>query len=157
MVPANWGSDWGGTVLNLLQDETVAIVPEKPKQQLLPLLVVLFLISYGLLAFLVVEQGRTIANQRSLIQQLFQDSVELTSLKGKSIIEQQHPRPATPLKSQPQVQTPSSQNHTPSSQASPQENVATQKRTHRIQKAFPLKPPKDTEDTPDDRRNRSLV
>ena len=63
-------------VLNLLQEE--AVVAAKPKQQLLPLLVVLFLISYGLLALLVVEQGRTIENQRSLIQQLFSDSAELT-------------------------------------------------------------------------------
>jgi cytoskeletal protein RodZ len=156
MVPADWGSEWGGKVLNLLQEETVPVVSAKPKQQLLPLLVVLFLISYGLLAFLVVEQGRTIANQRNLIQQLFQDSVELTSLKGKTF-QQQHPRPAAPLKSQPQVQTPSSQYQTPSSQANPRENVATQKRTGRLQKVLPLKPPKDTEDTPDDRRSRSMV
>jgi hypothetical protein len=156
MVPADWGIERGGKVLNLLQEETVPVVA-KPKQQLLPLLVVLFLISYGLLAFLVVEQGRTIANQRSLIQQLFHDSVELTSLKGKNL-NQQHPvRPATPLKSQPQVQTPSSQSQAPSSQANPRENVAVQKRTGRLQKVLPLKPPKDTEDTPDERRNRSLV
>ena len=155
-MPADWGIDWGGKVLNLLQEEAVAIVPEKPKQQLLPLLVVLFLISYGLLALLVVEQGRTIANQRSLIQQLFQDSVELTSLKGKTF-QQQHPRPATPLRSKPQAQTPSSQNQTPSSQANPRDNVASQKRAGRFQKALPIKPPKDTADTPDDRRSRSLI
>jgi hypothetical protein len=141
-------------VLNLLQEEAVVIA--KPKQQLLPLLVVLFLISYGLLALLVVEQGRTIENQRSLIQQLFSDSVELTSLKGKNF-QQQHPKPGTPLKAKPQAQTPSSQNQTPSSQANPRDNVASQKRAGRLQKAFPVKPPKDTADTPDDRRTRAVI
>ena len=143
-------------MLNLLEEHAVVIAEPKPKQQLLPLLVVLFLVSYGLLALLVVEQGKTIANQRSLIQQLFQDSVELTTLKGKTL-QQQQARPATPLKAKPQAQTPSSQNHTPSSQANPHDSVASQKRTGRLQKVLPLKPPKDTEDTPDDRRSRSLV
>jgi hypothetical protein len=146
----------GWQVLNLLQEEAVAVVPAKPKQQLLPLLVVLFLISYGLLALLVVEQGKTIANQRSLIQQLFQDSVELTSLKSKTY-QQQHSRPASPSKAKPQAQTPSSQIQTPSSQANSHDNVASQKRAGRLQKAFPIKPPKDTADTPDDRRMRSVI
>ena len=56
---------------------------------MLPFLVVLFLISYGLLALLVVEQDRTITNQRSLIQQIMGDSLELTSLKVK-MYQQQH-------------------------------------------------------------------
>jgi cytoskeletal protein RodZ len=142
-------------VLNLLQEEAVAVVPQKPKQQLLPLLVVLFLISYGLLTFLVVEQARTITNQRSLIQQLFQDSVELTSLKGKTL--QRRSRPVPPSKAKPQAQTPSSQNQTPSSQANPRDNVASQKRAGRLQKVFPVKPPKDTADTPDDRRTRAVI
>jgi hypothetical protein len=141
-------------VLNLLQEEAVVIA--RPKQQLLPLLVVLFLISYGLLALLVVEQGRTIENQRSLIQQLFSDSVELTSLKGKNY-QQQHPKPGTPLKARPQAQPPSSQNQTPSSQANSPDKVASQKRSGKYQKALPLKPPKESADTPNERRVRSLV
>ena len=141
-------------VLNLLGEEAVVIA--KPKQQLLPLLVVLFLISYGLLALLVVEQGRTIENQRSLIQQLFSDSVELTSLKGKNF-QQQHPKPGTPLKAKPQAQTPSSQNQTPSSQANSPDKVASQKRSGKFQKVLPHKPPKDSADTPNERRTRSMV
>jgi hypothetical protein len=144
--------DWGVKVLNLLQEEAVVIA--KPKQQLLPLLVVLFLISYGLLTLLVVEQGRTIENQRSLIQQLFSDSAELTSLKGKNF---QHSRPGTPLKAKPQAQTPSSQNQTPSSQANSPDKVASQKRSGKYQKALPLKPPKESTDTPNERRQRSLI
>jgi cytoskeletal protein RodZ len=153
-VLASWGIDRGGKVLNLSQETAVALEPEKPKHQLLPLLVVLFLVSYGLLTLLVVEQARTIDSQRLLIQQLFHDSVELTSLKGK---QQQHSRPATPFKGKSQAQTPSSQIQTPSSQALPQDNVASQKRAGRLQKAYPIKPPKATADTPDDRRMRSVI
>src|SRR5207244_12611293 len=57
------------------------VIP-KPKQSMLPILIVLFLISYGLMAMLVVEQGRTIDSQRFLIKELFRDSSELTGLKS---------------------------------------------------------------------------
>ena len=64
---------------NLTGNNAVA----KPGRSLLPVLIVLFLVSYSLLTMLVVEQGRTIDSQRSLIQMLFSDSVELTGLMGK--------------------------------------------------------------------------
>ena len=56
---------------------------------MLPLLTVLFLISYGLMTLLIVEQGTTIQSQRTLIQQLIGDSSELTAMKGKAF-QQQH-------------------------------------------------------------------
>ena len=101
----------------------------KKKHSMLPVLVVLFLISYGLLAVLVVEQDRTITAQRSLIQQTMQDSMELTTLKGKLI--RQHP---------------GAHGKAPS-QANPQEKGSVKSR-----KLVPLKPPKDAVDTPDARR-----
>lgn len=52
------------------------------KHPFLPLLTVLFLISYGLMTLLIVEQGNTIESQRLLIKQLFSDSAELTAMKG---------------------------------------------------------------------------
>lgn len=55
---------------------------------MLPLLTVLFLVSYGLMAMLVVEQGHTIDSQRNLIRQLFSDSTELNSMKGKAVQKQ---------------------------------------------------------------------
>ncbi len=94
---------------------------------MLPFLIVLFLISYGLLALLVVEQDRTITAQRSLIQQTMQDSLELTSLKGKLAQQKHGMRPGAS-----------------SSQAGPQEKGS--------RKLIPLKPPKDAADTPDSRR-----
>jgi hypothetical protein len=51
----------------------------------LPLLTVLFLISYGLMTMLIVEQGSTIENQRALIRDLFRDSTELSKLKSKAV------------------------------------------------------------------------
>ena len=52
---------------------------------MLPLLVVLFIISYAILTLLVVEQGRTIEAQRTLLRELLKDSKELGGLKGKLI------------------------------------------------------------------------
>jgi hypothetical protein len=50
---------------------------------MLPLLVILFIVSYGILTTLVFEQGRTIESQRTLIRGMLQDSTQLASLKGK--------------------------------------------------------------------------
>ena len=104
-----------------LQSSTTPTTPKK--HTMLPFLIVLFLVSYGLLAVLVVEQDRTITAQRSLIQQTMQDSVELTTLKSKL-----HMRPGA---------------HGPSSQ---------EKGSVKTRKLVPLKPPKDAADTPDSRR-----
>ena len=50
---------------------------------MLPILVVLFVVSYCLLTLLVFEQGQTIESQRSLIRAMLQDSTQLAVLKGK--------------------------------------------------------------------------
>jgi hypothetical protein len=50
---------------------------------MLPLLVILFVVSYGLLTMLVFEQGRTIESQRSLIREMLKDSTQLATLKDK--------------------------------------------------------------------------
>ncbi len=55
----------------------------KTRGALLPLLVVLFLISYGILTLLVVEQGKTIEAQRSLLREMLKDSQQLAMLKDK--------------------------------------------------------------------------
>ena len=56
------------------------------------MLTILFLLSYGLLTMLVVEQGRTIDSQRNLIHLLFSDSVQLSSIKGKAAQKQNDAR-----------------------------------------------------------------
>jgi hypothetical protein len=61
-----------------------ASVPETSKKRgWLPVLTVLFLISYGLMTMLIIEQGSTIESQRALIRELFRDSSELTKMKGQ--------------------------------------------------------------------------
>ena len=60
----------------------------KPKHSMLPVLVVLFLFSYGLMTLLIVEQGSTIQAQRGLIHDLLSDTHELAAMKGKVLREQ---------------------------------------------------------------------
>ncbi|HTR67373.1 MAG TPA: hypothetical protein VMH85_16455 [Terriglobales bacterium] len=135
---------------NLLPENAVAFGGKKVS--MLPLLIVLFLISYGLLAMLVVEQAHTIEAQRTLIRQLFTDSVELTTLKGNAIRQQQHlaTKPRTPSS---QVQTPSSQDKTKSPRVAPESKVAVPNKTNKLHRKLPQMPPKDSSDTADDRRN----
>jgi hypothetical protein len=58
-----------------------AAVTGRRKRSLLPLLVVLFLISYGLLVKLVWEQDRTIDSQSTLIHLLYKDSLQLSAMR----------------------------------------------------------------------------
>lgn len=117
---------------NLTADDAIG----KPKQTMLPLLIALFLISYGLLTLLVVEQGRTIDNQRSLIRQLFTDSSELSAMKHNAV--QKHNAEA-----QAQAQA----------KAHSQANTAkSDHNTGKLRRPAPPKPPRDTSDTADERR-----
>jgi len=61
----------------------------------LPVLTVLFLIAYGIMTMLIVEQGNTIESQRLLIKQLFHDSAELSAMKGREA-QQRHAAPSHP-------------------------------------------------------------
>lgn len=123
----------------------IPAVPAKPKQHnMLPVLVVLFLISYGLMTMLIVEQGRTIESQRALIHELYHDSAELAAVKGRTlqenaVVDTQHaptaqlpstqaqaPTTHTPSTQIPSAQTPSTQvqsSKTPSAQVAPHSRV----------------------------------
>ena len=50
---------------------------------MMPLLVILFVISYCILTMLVFEQGQTIESQRNLIREMLKDSAQLSALKDK--------------------------------------------------------------------------
>ena len=99
--------------------------PAAPRKRgWLPLLTVLFLISYGLMTMLIVEQGQTIESQRALIRELFGDSKELSVMKAKASVERaqsaQAPSSHNPSSQNPSSQTPSTQapaKQAPSSQA----------------------------------------
>ena len=116
----------------------------KPKHTMLPLLTVLFLISYGLMTMLVVEQGRTIDAQRTLIRQLFGDSSELTALKGTA--GQKH---NAEVQAQAKAQ---SKSQPPSSGATTGDNAKSGHPTGKVRRQVPQKPPQVTSDTQDERR-----
>jgi hypothetical protein len=149
-------------LLSWTQDAVVRVpqvLPEpkrKRKYSLLPILIALFLISYGLMAALAVEQDRTIASQRSLITSLFSDSTELSGLKGK-LFQNQHPQPkaqagaGAPSQAQPpSTQSPSTQG--PLAQSAPGGNTQSNHNAGKVRKPMPQRPPLGIADLVDGRR-----
>ncbi len=142
--------EFGTTDANPLN--TLESAPAK-KHGWLPILVVLFLISYGLMTMLIVEQGRTIDSQRALIRELFHDSTELSAVKMKAQQEAQASRAAKNPSSQapsfvaPSTQAPSQKapsKQPPSSQAVPQNRAQNQRPKSQVQ--VPARPASDIND-----------
>ena len=147
---------------------------------MLPLLVVLFLISYVLLTTLVVLQDRTIDSQRSLIHLLFKDNLRLVATKmglhriqaprshqstaqgsvpaqtpSSQIPSAQISSTQTPLTQVPATQTPSAQvpvTDVPLNQAKPQASAKSGRNSRKAQKALPVRPPVEVTDPSDMRR-----
>ena len=124
------------------------------KRGWLPLLTILFLISYGLMTMLIVEQGQTIESQRALIRELFRDSTELSAVKMKAQEERrvqalaqnpssQNPSTQTPSTQAPSIQAPERQ--APSSQADVQRRVQHQV-APKSRFEMPSKPASDLQD-----------
>jgi hypothetical protein len=141
----------------------ISAVPKK--HGWLPLLTVLFLISYGLMTMLIVEQGQTIESQRTLIRELFRDSTELSSMKTRSRQQAQLPSATTqdPIKQSPSIQAPSARHPSTqypstypstqapnakaqSSQAGPQPRTPNAAATQKPQLRMPSKPASDLVD-----------
>src|SRR5277367_277722 len=77
------GRNLGATLTVVYSTESVAPRAGARPAAMLPLLVILFIVSYGILTMLVFEQGQTIESQRSLIREMLKDSTQLAALKGK--------------------------------------------------------------------------
>jgi hypothetical protein len=75
--------EFGGTLTVIYSSESAAPRTTARPAAILPLLVILFIVSYGILTTLVFEQGQTIESQRSLIREMLKDSTQLAALKGK--------------------------------------------------------------------------
>jgi hypothetical protein len=141
-----------------IESKEVSEVPATPRKQYgwLPVLTVLFLISYGLMTMLIIEQGQTIESQRALIRELFRDSTELSATKMRAVEEHnqalaQHPSSQNPSTQAPSTQVPSIQipmKQAPSSQAGPQQ----QAQSHARPKANFQMPSKPAADLADHRR-----
>ena len=136
----------------LLENAGVQVVPPidappvRKRHGWLPLLTVLFLISYGIMTMLIVEQGATIESQRALIRELFKDSAELSAAK-RSAQAAAVQTPAVKAPAAPSVQAPAKQ--APSSQATPQ--AAPQRRMNQQKTPF-QSPSRPASDLTDDRR-----
>jgi len=153
--------------------------PKNPKKKhsLLPVLTVLFMVSYGLMTMLIVEQGSVIQSQGNLIKILNGDSRELWSMKGKAIAEKQMAKERaqnsaqspstqaqspsrTPASQVPSTQVPSNQvpsNQAPSSQTPSTQGIQQQQhapsRTGKALKPGTQAPPVPAEDLVDHRRS----
>lgn len=157
LCPLPRGADRGTKLISWTQDAVVAVPQTSPetksksKHSLLPVLIVLFLVSYGLMSLLAVEQDRTIASQRSLITSLLNDSSELSSLKGK-IIQKQYAQSQAQAEADnaSQGQTPSTQ--VPRTQDPPGSNVQRNRNAGKMRKGIPPKPPLGVADIVDGRR-----
>ena len=175
-VSAGVGRDRGDIVMTLFGNNAVSTVSmtdtsATPKRHgWLPLLTVLFLISYGLMTMLIVQQGQTIESQRVLIRELFRDSTELSNLKSRQqqaqspsattqppvtqIPSAQKPSNRTPYNQYPSAQIPSTQyplaqapnSQAPSSQAGPQHRAPNAAATQKWQFRMPSKPTPDLVD-----------
>ncbi len=111
---------------------------------MLPLLIVLFLVSYAILTLLVVEQGRTIESQRSLLREMLIDSTQLSALKGKLAMAEAK-RSQDKSAAEPAQKKPDPGN----SGAAPKKNNKEAKRpgkSARSQKETPQRPAADLED-----------
>jgi hypothetical protein len=112
-------------------------------------LTVLFLLSYGLMTMLIVEQGSTIESQRVLIRELFRDSSELSAVKGKAVVDKN----AADAKRRAQANGQSSASQSPSQDAANQSaanQAAQQRRAPKKQQwTAPTRP---AADLADDRR-----
>lgn len=119
---------------------------KKSRGALLPLLVVLFLISYGILTLLVVEQGRTIEAQRGLLRELLRDSTQLADLKGKlarADNAQSHDKPAAQKTEQPDATPGNSGSAAPKT---PRKDPKRLGKSARTLKEIPEKPAADLQD-----------
>jgi hypothetical protein len=125
------------------------IAAPKKKRTLLPLLTVLFVISYGLMTVLIVEQGSVIQSQGNLIKVLLRDSTELWAAKGKAIADGQAAR----SQKQSRGQNPSTQ--APSTQAAPQQR--SQNQAGKVAKPGPQVPPVPASELADQRRSLRTI
>jgi flagellum-specific peptidoglycan hydrolase FlgJ len=139
-------------------------VDAKPKKHgWLPVLVVLFLISYALMTMLIVEQSRTIESQRALIRELFRDSSEMRAARQRDQEERtqssqsqaatnpssQNPATQVPANITPSTQIPAKP--APSTQAVPQRR-AQNEAARQKQFSMPSRPASDLVDA-----NRALI
>jgi len=96
-------------------------------------ILVLLLVTFPLLALLVLEQGRVIDAQRLLIQQLTSDSQQLNSIRVREL--QNRAKPAAPSAKTPQADT------QPQTGAQPQSGAAPERKSRKRHESKQAPPP----------------
>ena len=124
------------------------IATPKKKRSLLPLLTVLFILSYSLMTMLIVEQGAAIQSQSNLIKILLPDSRELWGLKGKTVGGNQTAKTQAPGggANAPSTKVPPDRAQAaqpPSSQTGPQHSQGPAAKTAKPDRQFPPVPASD--------------
>jgi hypothetical protein len=134
--------------LTVIYTAQSAVPQSKSRGALLPLLIVLFLISYGILTLLVVEQGHTIEAQRSLLREMLKDSTQLARLKDKlarNVAVEPHDKPAAQTE-QKEAVAGTSPSIAPKAPYAPNKDVKRSGKSARIKKESPEKPAADLQD-----------
>ena len=134
--------------------------PQKSRGALLPLLIILFVASYGILTMLVVEQGRTIEAQRGLLQEMLKDSTQLADLKGKMARAEAEQGQAKALAQMPAPTLKKDKEKTPATSGnngaakSPTSEAQRSGKSARTAKQLPEKPAEDLQDA---RRSTNII
>lgn len=137
---------FGGAV-TVTFSEPSATPKKKSRTALLPLLVALFVISYSILTMLVIEQGRTIEAQRTLLREMLKDSNQLAELKDKMAREEAAKQVQPPTQAEhdrPEQKEPAA-NREPAANGSDKVTKHAGKSAHSL-KSVPEKPAADLED-----------
>jgi hypothetical protein len=137
----------GAKLTIIYSSETVAPRPKPRPGAIMPLLVILFIVSYGILTMLVFEQGQTIESQRGLIREMLKDSTQLSAIKdkmGKDDVKRLHEK--APVQASPEPD--SKGTDAASSAAGPKTSDKKDNRSKsaRTMKQVPGKPASDLED-----------
>ena len=114
--------------------------PREKPVSLLPLLTILFILSYAMLTYLVVQQATTIDSQRILIRQLLGDSLELSAMKNKTAQPVVPGQSQIPAQVQPQAPV---QPQPPAANAQPKAGTAANSQREK-KRPQPEKPSKNT-------------
>ena len=123
-----------------------------PRTALLPLLIVLFLMSYAILTMLVFEQGKTIESQRGLLREMLKDSNQLATLKSKLANAEAKPSQEQPA-AKPEQKAPDSGN----SAAAPKGSDQPAKRPNKSARSLKQIPEKPAADLEDVRRSTRVI
>jgi len=142
--------------LTVIYTAQSAVPQSKSRGVLLPLLVILFLFSYGILTLLVVEQGQTIEAQRSLLREMLKDSTQLARLKDKiarEVAVGSHDKPAAQT-DQKEAVAGASPNIAPKAPEAPNKDAKRPSKSAHIKRESPEKPAADLQDV---RRSTQVI